>query len=423
MHLYVATDGNDSNDGLTPETPLASTQAAEDKLPWPARGRHAVDYLGAGLFEQPGFFVKGGSEAAINGVSYRGSAAMVTRTPTQGPQAAELLEAEALHDGKTRLGFASGGWAESAQLGWRLRVIRDGKKVLFILPAARNGSDYVDLDVGRMLGGGTHTASLLQPGDVCDWVKPAIEFRSQPGGPELGLNFAGAGAGFSAYSETVPGGVNGHTFENIAFQSAVFSRAHGVSFANCDFQHTDNNFIGGSAFFLNCSSRGMQFQGNFCNEHDQPSLRPDSANSPIHQGIDAPSMELMVVGCFRVGRGGAMSALGASYLAEKNVSIYDATGGRPALSVYRGSFVANPPSVNRNRIVCLQGDGNGIGVRCSWGGLVRVNADHDAPLVTGSTEVSLEGANPETWADFLSAPFNGDMSNTKGGRITTGYPT
>lgn len=423
MILYVATNGSDSNDGLSAEAPLLTIGKAESKLDAP--GRHVIN-LAAGIYDPNALNVRGGHEACVNGVSYRGPA-MVARTPSQGPQSEELLEAEAINDAKTRLHFETGGWATDAHLGWFLRIKRGSNRVIFNIPAARNGSDWVELDVGKMLVGGTHLAELLQEGDVCEWVKPAVEIRSDPNAGNLSaIVIKGHGAGSWNFDDgNHPGGLNGPTFSGIAFTGAVFAiNAWNISFAECSFDNIDNNFWGGSAHFSNCTSRGMQFQGGWSNQHDHAGCLPDSAESPIYRTLNAPSMELLCKGSIVVGRGGGMSALGASYLAEKNVSAYEATGSRAGIAVVRGSFVANAPSGSSNRLVAVQGDGNGWGVRVTLGGLARLNNISGVAQVSssGGSDIYLEGANAETWANFLASPISGNLSNSNGGRITTAYP-
>jgi hypothetical protein len=414
--LYVSPAGSEGGTGLTPDSPVTLLEAQE-MLPDVADNdcRHVVN-LAAGVYGNiKGIHVKGGFEAAVNGVSYRGPA-MAARTPSVGPQSATLVSTTELSDSKTRLSFSGANWTADAQLGWFLRITRGDNLVIYEIPAARNGANTIDIDVGVMVTGGAHLASLLQAGDVCEWVKPAVEISSDDGDKNLdSISISGKGAGFWNYDAgTKPGGWNGHTFERISFSTVFSMDAWGVSYDRCAFLGVDHNWLGGNAYFANCTSNGMQFQGGFCVEHDQAGCRADSASSPIYQLLDDPSMELLVTGAFIVGRGGGMSAIGASYLAEKNLSIYGS--GSYGLAVYRGSFIANAPAANRNRLVAVQGDGNLTAVRATIGGLIRFNYLPDIQQVTGTSELVIEGES-KLWSELLGVLGGNWVTNY--GRITT----
>ncbi len=413
LTLYVSFEyGNDDNDGLTQATAIKTLQRSQQLLPLIYRnqslaivniagvGGFGNDATAAQLYEINGLNIGWSDAAGSHPISYRGPAHGVPYHPAHGAQAATVVSVEAVCAQKTRLYFDSPGW-HSGGLICFARITHDGRDVLYELPIASNGVDWIEIDHSAAYPSGS-VASYFSAGDQLTLVRPGVKIGSGGGGPNIGaVRFYGQGPMFNLALEGHPelpkGGANGYPFVFVEFFGSTYcSGIPGMGYDRCVFTSSDHNWVGGTVTHVNClfTEGGVPFfQGGSCTLHDQAGCLPD-VDGPIHGATWDPMVDIVCRGSYiLIGSGGGLSGQGSgsSLTSMRGISVYDSNGGNAkpgGINVVGGSsLIVQGPNELRNGACALQGSGNSFyGVHVVTGGFVKLpGPGYSTDTITGST--------------------------------------
>jgi len=392
VRVYVdAINGNDSNNGTTPNTPLKTLIGVHRKFPLHMlnESRTIVNLMNNTntqvTYTVGSLHVGGGDEILVNSYVYRGPA-MILITPTTGPAAAALDSTPAVivnqagaADGtgrRTRLDFTSAapGWTTNDLAGNFVRVSRNGTRVFDELPITENNSSALFIDCLGIVG-------VILSTDVVEIVEPAVIV-------------SGLVSSFSVVGGRGAGGFLGNTiademgavFERLSFSDMMSSGVDSLQFDRCRFG--DNGgfgsiIMGGSVNFRNTITKGLTLQ-LLCSSTTHPVGRSDDAplNPAVQVALNAIQSTLLIGGS-AASNPRAPACLVFSY----PVASYRAAG--DGIRIY-----GNGTSFMMDSNTALTGSGNAVGVTCKQGGYCRINggalttiagSSGDLRLTTGAT--------------------------------------
>ena len=270
--IYVDGDnGDDNNDGLTPETALATLGGVYAKFPlWVFNGGAlVVNLAGVGgfgadatdqiVYDQDSTVITPSGGGAGSTYVYRGPD-MVPFTPATGPATAAFDATPAVLVGlRTRFDFttAAPGWTVNNLAGAFLRITRAGALVQWELPISTNTADTIFVDTVDLVGTilNTDTAEIVIPGARIEG----------PADRDFGyLGFSGIAGQFTDYGDT---NSLGGTFTRIEFGPVATSGVTTI-FDRCKF--TDNTILSRCTVeMVNCAAksastgRGLAIGGTF----------------------------------------------------------------------------------------------------------------------------------------------------------------
>jgi len=450
VHYYVdPINGSDDNDGLGLSSPIQTSGKLNLILPdFYINGSRAIVHLAGSagfltpgstvqIYETNGFKIGFSDESVVHPISYRsGINGLFIPYTGHGDSTATIVSAEVINPCKTRITVSgTPGWV-ARDLSCLVRLLHDGTPIIHEIPVANNGVDYIDIDHSGDPDGGS-VAAYFEAGDTLELIRPAVTTRSSLTGTSLGTQrFWGQGPAFNFSQADQPGsplgGANGFGFIGITFLISIYSvGVSGLGYDRCLFAGHDHNWIGGSAYFVNCMfvDGGVAFfQNGFTTLHDQAGCLP-SGETPIHGGTRDPMVDFVSKGGYiLIGSGGGSSGLGfCSLTIFRGASVYDSAGGavKPgAFMVMWGSILYIQDGAEVENGVCaLQGDGNeSYGVFTAWGSKVRFPTA-GVDNVTGAAGDVMLGSGPGdiyTW-DALRNEI-GDAKSTFTQSRVSAYP-
>lgn len=417
LDLFINSDsGNDSNDGLTANTPLRTLEAAYLAAPyWSIGGgvdHVTLNFAGLGgfgaaaqeplLYEANSMMVPWQGHAERWQYHHRGAHMVRATTLATGPASGDV-------DTVTNLWWAPSGSARArvesvnspgadyvlggvkvsraGGANWTIsdgqagaaryaRITRNGRKVIFECPIAQLGADHFILDISTMPDG-TKPSDAILAGDTWEIVQPSVILISPSSRPRIGVEGMGGGQGCPGdYLGTVQSrGGGGCWAERLAFASSFMaSGVEGMWFDRCDFRADsgDENYMGGSGGFINClhTSLGVILHRGWSSLHDSANCRPDVASddpalaNPLYQDVDAFSMWGVCRGGCRLFVGSGTSSSPAFLTLERNYSCYDAQAQAALFVGYASRFRMLD---QRNRQTQIQGTGNILGIDVQGG--------------------------------------------------------
>lgn len=209
MTFFVATNGSDSNDGLTAATPLKTVTAALNRFPMTVRqGAVGVVNVAAGSYDERIFVPP---LNVVDSVTVRG-APMAPTTPAQGLASGTFDANFGAQDFPSRALMTGAGWAVGGLRGGWFLEIMDGAGVGLLLPIVNNTATTLDFAVA------VNTSTYNLQGRQWRLVKPTTLFTRAS--EENFVAYGGAGTSTSPI---------GSSTGAVIFQRMQFTRGSSVA--------------------------------------------------------------------------------------------------------------------------------------------------------------------------------------------------